>query len=200
MLCYNTLHHRTQLEELFYGILATRDKSQTVQQCIIASDNPSNQNPDEGNDTDTPDNTPEDIPVEEGDSSNNQGSFHNAQGTQATSKRTRSARGDELPPKCAKITGGHVQVDSIVAVVEKIRASCKDRAITTLELIKTQAEVAKEFYESQVKLACTTTEKAVSELIDCYAEEEELLIQGLESMKNEQRVLIFISLTKVPII
>lgn len=81
-----------------------------------------------------------------------------------------------------------------------MRESRKERAITALELTKSLAEVVKELYESQVKLARTTTEKAVSELIDCYAEEEELLIQGLELMKNEQSVLIFISLTKVPAI
>lgn len=208
MLRYNTLHHRTQLEELFYGIIATGNKSQTAQQRIIASNNPPNPNPNDDNDTNTPDNelddtpddTPEDVPVEEGDSSNNQGSSCNTPGTQAISKRTRSAREDQPPSKRAKITGGHVLADSIVAVVEEMRASRKDRATSALELIKTQAKVAKELYESQVKLARTTTEKAVRELIDRYAEEEELLIQGLELMKDEQSVLIFISLTKVPTI
>lgn len=140
------------------------------------------------------------MPVEQRDSNINQGSSRNTPGTQATSKRTRSARGDDPPPKRAKVTGGHVLADSIVAVVEKMRASRKDRATTALELTKTQAEVARELYESQVKLARTITEKAVSELIDCYAEDEELLIQDLELMKNEQSVLIFISLTKIPII
>ena len=81
-----------------------------------------------------------------------------------------------------------------------MRASRKDRATSALELIRTQAEVAKELYECQVKLARTTTEKAVRELIDRYAEEEELLIRGLDLMKDEQSVLIFISLTKVPTI
>lgn len=69
-----------------------------------------------------------------------------------------------------------------------------------LELAKTQAGVAKYLYESQVKLAHTSTENAVSELIGRYAEGEELLVQGLELMKNEQSVLIFILLTKVPAI
>ncbi|MCJ1344922.1 hypothetical protein MMC31_003127 [Peltigera leucophlebia] len=170
---YSTLHHRIQLEELFYGILAIGNKSQTVQQRITASDNPPNPDPDEGNDRDTPDNTPdnipdntpdnipdntpEDVPVEQGDSNSNQGSSRNTPGTQATSKRTRSARGDDPPPKRAKVTGGHVLADSIVAVVEEMRTSRKDRATTALELTKTQAEVARELYESQVKLARTTT-------------------------------------------
>lgn len=69
-----------------------------------------------------------------------------------------------------------------------------------LELAKTQAGVANKLYESQVKLAITSTEKAVSELIGRYAEGEELLVQGLELMKNEQSVLIFISLTKISVI
>lgn len=68
-----------------------------------------------------------------------------------------------------------------------------------LELAKTQAGVANKLYESQVKLAITSTEKAVSELIGRYAEGEELLVQGLELMKNEQSVLIFISLTKISV-
>lgn len=140
------------------------------------------------------------MPVEQGDSNSNQGSSRNTPGTQATSKRTRSACEDDPPSKRAKVTESHVLADSIVAVVEEMRASRKDRATTALELTKTQAEVARELYESQVKLARTTTEKAVSELIDRYAEDEELLIQGLELMKNKQSVLIFISLTKVPII
>ena len=89
-----------------------------------------------------------------------------------------------------------------------MRASRKDRqeanetrgeqeVTAALELAKTQAGVAEKLYESQVKLARTTTEKAVSELIGRYAEEEELLVQGIGLMKNEQSVLIFISLTKV---
>lgn len=69
-----------------------------------------------------------------------------------------------------------------------------------LELAKTQAGVGNKLYESQVKLAITSTEKAVSELIGRYAEGEELLVQGLELMKNEQSVLIFISLTKISVI
>lgn len=69
-----------------------------------------------------------------------------------------------------------------------------------MELAETQAGVAEKLCESQVKLARTFTEKAVSELIDRYAGEEELLVQGLKLMKNEQIVLIFISLTKIPVI
>lgn len=69
-----------------------------------------------------------------------------------------------------------------------------------MELAETQAGVAEKLCESQVKLARTLTEKAVSELIDRYAGEDELLVQGLKLMKNEQIVLIFISLTKIPVI
>lgn len=69
-----------------------------------------------------------------------------------------------------------------------------------MELAKTQAEVAKKLYESQVKLSRTSTEKVVSELIDRYVEEDELLVQGLELMKNEQSILIFILLTRIPVI
>lgn len=61
----------------------------------------------------------------------------------------------------------------------------------------TQAGVTKELYESQVKLARTFTERADSEPIDRHAKEDELLFQGLELVKNEQIVLIFILLTKV---
>lgn len=69
-----------------------------------------------------------------------------------------------------------------------------------MELAKTQVEVAKKLYESQVKLSRTSTEKVVSELIDRYVEEDELLVQGLELMKNEQSILIFILLTRIPVI
>ena len=48
--------------------------------------------------------------------------------------------------------------------------------------------------------ARTSTEKAVSELIDRYAKDDELLINGLELMENEQNVPIFTSLGKVPVI
>lgn len=65
-------------------------------------------------------------------------------------------------------------------MVEEIRTSRKNRITTVLELTKTQAETARKLYESQIKLAYTTTEEAMAELIDCYAENEELLIQGLE--------------------
>ena len=51
-----------------------------------------------------------------------------------------------------------------------------------------------------MKLARTITKKAVSELINRYIEYKKLLIQDLELMKNEQSILIFISLTKVSII
>lgn len=92
-----------------------------------------------------------------------------------------------------------------------MRASRKDRQeanetrgeqelTAALELAKTQAEIAKKLNESQVKLARTSTEKADSEFIGRYAEEEELLVQGLELMKNEHCVLIFLSLIKVPAI
>lgn len=57
-----------------------------------------------------------------------------------------------------------------------MRASRKDKVIIVLKITKTQVEVVRELYKSQLKLACTTTEKAVSELIDCYVVDEELLI------------------------
>lgn len=66
-----------------------------------------------------------------------------------------------------------------------MRESHKERATIVLELAKTQAGVAKKLYETQIKLACTTTKKAMNKLIDRYAEEEELLIQDLELIKNE---------------
>lgn len=88
----------------------------------MASDIPPNLDLDEGNDTDTP----EDVPAEEEDSNNNQGDSPKTTNTQAISKKTRSACGDEPPPKRAKLTGGHVLAESIVAVVEEMRASRKD--------------------------------------------------------------------------
>lgn len=45
-----------------------------------------------------------------------------------------------------------------------------------LKLTKTQVEITKELYETQVKLARITTKKAMSELINYYAEEEKFLI------------------------
>lgn len=83
----------------------------------------------------------------EGDSSDNPNNSPTAAITQPTSKMSRSARGDEPPPKLAKGTGDHVLVESIVAVVEEMRASRKDRqeaieargeldAIAALELSK----------------------------------------------------------------
>lgn len=85
--------------------------------------------------------------VEQGDSNSNQGSSRNTPSTEATLKRTQSARGDDPLPKRVKVTGGHVLADSIVAVVEKMRVSRKDRTTTALELTKTQAEVTRELYE-----------------------------------------------------
>ena len=97
----------------------------------------------------------------EGDSSDNPNNSPTAAITQPTPKRSRSALEDERPPKLAKVTGDHVLAESIVAVAEEIRASRKDRqeaikargglgAVASLELSKTQAEAAKNFYESQV--------------------------------------------------
>ena len=84
-------------------------------------------------------------------------------------------------------------------------------ALAALEFSKTQAEAAEKLHDSQVKaatrlhksqvkLACTPTEKAVSELVDRYAEDDGLLVKELEIMKNESNVLIFISLSKVSIV
>lgn len=78
-----------------------------------------------------------------------------------------------------------------------MRASHKDRqegietrgeqeVIAALELSKTQARVAKDLHEFQVKLARKFTEKMVSKLIDRYTDEDELLVQGLEFMKDKR--------------
>lgn len=61
----------------------------------------------------------------------------------------------------------------------------KLEAVAALELAKTQAEIAKKLYEFQVKLACTSTEKVFGKLIDCYTNDDKLLMQGLELMKNK---------------
>lgn len=109
------------------------------------------------------------------------------------------------------MTGGHILAKSIIAVIEKMQTSCKDKqetiemrreleVIAVLELAKTQAKTTKELYESQIRLACTSIEKAVGKLIDCYTDDNKLLVQGLELMKNKQNVFIFILLTKVSII
>lgn len=42
-------------------------------------------------------------------------------------RQTRSTRGYEPPPKCAKVIEGHILAESNVAVVEEMRASHKDR-------------------------------------------------------------------------
>lgn len=98
------------------------------------------------------------------------------------------------------MTGGHVLVESIVAVVEEMRASRKNRQEAIEARGEIEAEAAKKLYQSQVKLAQTPTEKAVKELLDRYAEDDELLVKGLEVMRNAQNVLIFMSLSKVPAI
>lgn len=95
------------------------------------------------------------------------------------------------------MTDGHVFAESIVAVVEEIRASCEDRQEAIEACGEIEAEAAKKLYQFQVKLAQTPTEKAVNELLNCYAEDDEL-VKGLEVMRNGQNVLIFISLSKVP--
>lgn len=120
------------------------------------------------------------------------------------------------------MTGGHVLVKPIIAVVEEMRVGREEKqeaieahgeleTLAALELSKTQAEAAEKLHDSQVeaatklhksqvKLAFTPTEKVVSELVDRYAEDDRLLVKGLEIMKNESNVLIFISLSKVPIV
>ncbi|MCJ1343466.1 hypothetical protein MMC31_001660, partial [Peltigera leucophlebia] len=121
-LCYNTLHHRTHLNELFDGIPAKGDKSQMLQKRITALNNASELSEDGINNTDTLDDV-----HDEGGSGNNQDSSSTTAITQPISKKSRNARGDEPPPKRAKMTGGHILAESIVAVVEKMRASRKDR-------------------------------------------------------------------------
>lgn len=139
---YNTLHHRAKLTELFDGILAKGDKSQTVQQRIAALDNASESSEDGINNTNALGDG-----HGEGDSSDNPNNSPTAAITQPTSKRSQSARGDEPPLKLAKVTGDHVLAESIVAVVEEMRAIRKDRkeaieargeldAIAALELSK----------------------------------------------------------------
>lgn len=178
-------------------------------------DNASKLSEDEINNTDTLNDV-----HDEGDSGNNQDSSSTIAITQPTSKKSRSARGDEPPPKRAKVTGSHILAESIVAVVEEMRASRKDRqaaieacgkldVAAALELSKTQVEAAqnlhksqieaaKHLHESQVAQARTSTEKALDELIDRYTGEGGLLMKGLELMRNEHNVIIFISLSKVP--
>lgn len=90
---------------------------------MIASDILPNPDSDEGNDTDIP----EDVPAEEEGSNNNQGDSPKTADTQAISKKIRSACGDVPPPKRAKVTGGHVLAKSIIAMVEEMRASRKNR-------------------------------------------------------------------------
>lgn len=170
-------------------------------------DNASELSEDGINNTDTLDDV-----HDEGDSGNNQDSSSTTAITQPTSKKSRSARGDEPPPKRAKVTGGHIFAESIVAVVEEMRASRQDRqaaieargklnVAAALELSKTQVEAAqnlhksqieaaKLLHESQVAQARTSTEKAVDKLIDRYPGEDGLLMKGLELMKNEHNVLI----------
>lgn len=70
---------------------------------------------------------PEDVPAEEEGSNNDQGDSPKTVDTQAISKKIRSACGDEPPPKCAKVTGGHVLAKSIIAMVEEMRAIRKNR-------------------------------------------------------------------------
>lgn len=107
---------------MFYGILAIGKKSQTVQQHFTVLNNRSNLDLDEVNNTDTTDNIPE-----EDNCSSNLGGPLNIADTQPTPKKTRSARGDKLLPKHAKVTGGHVLAKSIVAIVEEMRANYKNK-------------------------------------------------------------------------
>lgn len=62
------------------------------------------------------------------------------------------------------MTGGHILAESIVAVVENMRASRKDRqeaieardklnAAAALELLKTQVEAAQNLHKSQIEAA-----------------------------------------------
>ena len=111
---------------------------------------------------------------------------------------------------------------SIVHVIKKMQASWEERqedievqeefkALAILEFWKTQVEpieklhdsqveAATQLHRSQIKLAYTSTKKVKSEPLNRYAENNELLIKKLKIMKNESNVLIFISLSKVPII
>lgn len=63
-----------------------------------------------------------------------------------------------------------------------------------------QVEVATRLHESQVKLDYTPSKKTVSELVNRYAEDNKLLVKWLGIMKNENKILIFIFLSKVSII
>lgn len=128
---------------MFYEILATGKKSQTVQQCFTTSNNPLNPDLNKVNDINTTDNIPK-----KGNSSSNLDGPPNIATTQPTPKKTRNICRDEPPPQYAKVIGGHILAQSIIAVVEKMQANCKDKqkaiemrkkleAIAVLELAKT---------------------------------------------------------------
>ncbi len=203
---------------MFHGILATRDQSATAQQRASALNNAIDTDDNDSDDTNIPADESADNTVDNNSASRANSTIRNP----SRKRKSLNARGDEPAPKRAKVTGGHVLAESIVAVVEEMRASREERqetveargeleALVALEFSKTQAEAAEKLHdsqveaatrlhESQVKLAYTPTKKAVSELVDRYAEDDELLVKGLEIMKNESNVLIFISLSKVPIV
>ena len=203
---------------MFHGILATGDQSATAQQRASALNNTIDTDDNDSDDTNIPADESADNTIDNNSASRANSTIHKP----SHKRKLLNARKDESTPKRAKVTGGHVLAESIVTVVEEMRASREERqeavevrgeleALAALKFSKTQAEAAEKLHdsqveaatrlhESQVKLAYTPTEKAVSELVDRYTEDDELLVKGLEIMKNESNVLIFISLSKVPIV
>lgn len=66
-------------------------------------------------------------------------------------------------------------------------------------MYNSQVEAIIQLHESQVKLTYTSNKKVISEVIDRYVEDDKLLVNRLKIMKNESNVLIFIFLSKFPI-
>lgn len=64
-------------------------------------------------------------------------------------------------------------------------------------LYKSQIKLAKYLYESQATQACISTKNVVDKLIDYYTGKDGLLMKGLELIKNERNIFIFIWLSKV---
>lgn len=180
---------------MFHRILATGDKSTTVQQRASASNNPPDTDLNNTTVADTTEDIQEDTVVNN-DEANSGKTADNGPFT----RKSLSAHGEKPPPKRAKVTGGHVLAESIVAVIEEMRANRKNRQEAIEACGEIEAETAEKLYQSQVKLAQTPTDKAVNELLNRYAEDDKLLVKDLEVMRNAQNVLIFISLSKVPAI
>lgn len=107
---------------MFHGILPTGDQSATAQQRASALNNAIDTDDNDSDDTNNPedasaDNTVDNNPVPRATSNSNP----------TRKRKSVNAGGDELASKRAKVTGGHVLAESIVAVVEEMRASREER-------------------------------------------------------------------------